>query len=138
MQLTKIFNLLSLTAAASAVTVAYDQGYDDPNRSMTLVACSDGVNGLITRYGWQTQGAIPSFFNIGGAQAVEGWGSVNCGTCWQLSYGGKSVNILAVDHSNAGFTIALEAMNTLTNGQAEMLGRIEATAVQVDVSACGI
>ncbi|KAI1427315.1 eliciting plant response-like protein [Xylaria sp. FL1777] len=138
MQLSKIFSLLSLTAIVSAVTVAYDQGYDDPNRSMTAVACSDGVNGLTTRYGWTTQGQIPRFPNIGAAEIVTGWNSAGCGTCWTLTYNGRSVTVLAVDHAGSGFNLALSAMNTLTNGQAVALGRVEATAVQVAPSACGL
>ncbi|KAI1358695.1 eliciting plant response-like protein [Xylaria arbuscula] len=138
MQLSNLLSLLSLTSIASAVTVAYDQGYDDAGRSMTAVACSDGVNGLTTRYGWTTQGQIPRFPNIGAAVAVAGWNSPSCGTCWKLTYNGRSVNVLAVDHAGAGFNIALTAMNTLTNGQAVALGRVEATAVQVAVSNCGL
>ncbi len=31
------------------VSVSFDQTYDNPNNSMDIVACSDGINGLITR-----------------------------------------------------------------------------------------
>lgn len=118
--------------------VSYDPGYDQASRSLTAVACSDGKNGLITRYGWQTQGNIPKFPNIGGAQAIAGWNSASCGTCWKLTYKGKSINVLAIDHAAAGFNIALNAMNTLTNGQAVKLGRVDATATQIAVSNCGV
>ncbi|GAP91833.1 putative Epl1 protein [Rosellinia necatrix] len=138
MQLTNILTYLSLAAASSAITVAYDEGYDNAGRSLTAVSCSDGPNGLITRYGWQTQGQIPRFPNIGAAAAVAGWNSASCGTCWRLTYNGRSVNVLAVDHAGAGFNIALRAMNDLTNGQAVALGRVEATATQVAVSNCGL
>jgi hypothetical protein len=49
-------SLLTTAALTTATSVRYDAGYDDASRSMTAVACSDGTNGLITRYGWQTQG----------------------------------------------------------------------------------
>ncbi|KAI1483388.1 hypothetical protein K445DRAFT_318174 [Daldinia sp. EC12] len=137
MQFSKLIQLLSLAAASSAVTVSYDTGYDDRSRSLTTVACSDGPNGLITRYGWQTQGNIPSTY-IGAADAIAGWNSPSCGTCWELSYKGKTINVYAIDHAGAGFNIALDAMNALTNGQAVALGRVDATSRQVDVSACGI
>ncbi|KAI1379141.1 Cerato-platanin [Hypoxylon crocopeplum] len=160
MQFTKLIQLLSLAAAASAVSgmdslsspslkhesrsersptliVAYDTGYDDASRSLTAVACSDGPNGLITRYNWQTQGDIPSPY-IGAADAIAGWNSPSCGTCWELSYSGKTINVLAIDHAGSGFNIALDAMNALTNGQAVALGRVEATSRQVDLSACGV
>ncbi|KAI1276429.1 EC5 protein [Xylaria sp. FL0933] len=138
MQLSNIFSILSLTALASAVSVSYDQGYDNGARAMTAVACSDGPNGLITRYGWQTQGQIPKFPNIGGAPAVAGWNSASCGTCWTLTYNGRSVSVLAVDAGYGSFNIALGAMNTLTNGQAVALGRVDATVVQAPLSACGL
>ncbi|KAI0204292.1 EC5 protein [Astrocystis sublimbata] len=138
MQLSNIFSFLTLACATSAITVAYDQGYDDASRSMTAVSCSDGANGLITKYGWQTQGAVKKFPNIAGAAAVAGWNSAQCGTCWKLTYKGKSVNVLAVDHSAAGFTLSLKAMNDLTGGQAVALGRIDATSAQVAKSACGL
>jgi len=135
---TSIIALALSMAAASAVTVSYDTGYDDASRSMDVVSCSDGSNGLITKYGYQTQGQIPHFPMVGGADAIAGWNSETCGTCWQLSYNGNTVNILAIDHAAAGFNIGENAMDALTNGQAEMLGRIDATAIQVDVSACGL
>ncbi|KAI0886154.1 SnodProt1 [Annulohypoxylon maeteangense] len=137
MQFSKLAQLLSFVAASSAISVSYDTGYDDRSRSLTAVSCSDGTNGLITRYGWQTQGNIPSAY-IGGADTIAGWNSPNCGACYQLTYNGKSINVLAIDHSAGGFNIALDAMNALTNGQAVALGRVEATSTQVAASACGI
>ncbi|KAI2470109.1 SnodProt1 [Annulohypoxylon bovei var. microspora] len=137
MQFSKLAQLLSFVAAASATTVSYDTGYDDASRSLTVVSCSDGQNGLITRYGWQTQGAIPAPY-IGGADSIAGWNSPSCGACYELSYNGKVINVLAIDHAASGFNIALDAMNALTNGQAVALGRVDATTRQVDVSACGI
>ncbi|KAI1658664.1 Cerato-platanin [Daldinia decipiens] len=137
MQFSKLVQFLSLAVASSAVTVSYDTGYDDRSRSLTAVSCSDGANGLITRYGWQTQGNIPSTY-IGAADAIAGWNSPSCGTCWELSYQGKTINVYAIDHAAAGFNIALDAMNALTNGQAVALGRVDATSRQVDVSACGV
>ncbi len=118
--------------------VSYDTGYDDGSRSLTVVSCSDGANGLITRYGWQTQGQVARFPYIGGVEAVAGWNSPSCGTCWSASYNGKTIYILAVDHAATGLNIALDAMNDLTNGQAVALGRVDATVAQVDVSNCGL
>lgn len=59
-----------------------------------------------------------------------------CGTCWQLTYGGRTINVLAIDHAASGFNIAEAALNELTNGQAVALGRVDATAVQVAASEC--
>jgi hypothetical protein len=119
-------------------TVSYDRGYEDADRSLEAVTCSNGANGVIDRWGWSKQGDIPDFPNIGGAYVVNGWNSTGCGTCWKLEYDGNSVNILAIDLAVEGFNIALIAMNTLTGGQAEALGRIDATSTEVDLSECGI
>lgn len=137
MQFSNILSIFPLAAAAQAVSVSYDTGYDDGSRSLTAVSCSDGANGLITKYGWQTQGQIRNFPYIGGVDAVGGWNSPSCGTCWQLTYNGKSINVLAIDHAS-GFNIGLAAMNDLTNGQAGSLGRIEAQSQQVGLNACGL
>ena len=47
-------------------------------------------------------------------------------------------SVTAMDHAANGFNIAEAAMNTLTNGQAEFLGRITAGATQVAASNCGL
>ncbi|CDO74206.1 hypothetical protein BN946_scf185043.g258 [Trametes cinnabarina] len=134
-----ILTFTALVSSACAVTVSYDQTYDNKSGDLHTVACSDGPNGLLTK-GFTTFGSLPHFPNIGGAAAVAGWNSPNCGTCWKLTYAGtgKSINVLAVDHTDAGFNIALEAMNTLTNNQGVFLGRIDVTATQVAASQCGL
>jgi len=38
-----------LATAAAAESISYDPGYDDGSRSMNVIACSDGGNGLETR-----------------------------------------------------------------------------------------
>ncbi|KAA8617949.1 Cerato-platanin domain-containing protein [Pyrenophora tritici-repentis] len=123
---------------ASAITVSYDTGYDDASRSLNVVSCSDGPNGLITRYGWQTQGAIKGFPHIGGYQGIPGWNSNQCGTCYGVTYNGKTIYVLAIDHTGAGFNLAKGAMDELTNNQAASLGRIDAQYSQVALSNCGL
>ena len=87
--------------------------------------------------GFTTFGSLPTKF-IGGAAAISGWGSAECGSCWTLTYNGKSINVLAIDHTDAGFNIALSAMNALTNNQGVFLGRVNAQASPADPSACGL
>ncbi|KAI0329946.1 Cerato-platanin [Cubamyces sp. BRFM 1775] len=132
-----VLTFTALLSSALAVTVSYDQTYDSSSGDLHTVACSDGPNGMLTK-GFTTFGSLPHFPNIGGAAAVAGWNSANCGTCWKLTYNGRSINVLAIDHTDSGFNIALEAMNTLTNNQAVFLGRVDAQATQVDVSQCGL
>jgi hypothetical protein len=135
-----ITSLLAFALAATpafGVTTSYDTTYDVASSSLANVACSDGSNGLLTK-GYTTFGSLPKFPYIGGAAAVGGWNSASCGTCWALTYKGRTVNVLAIDHANSGFNIGLNAMNALTNNQATQLGRIDVTAKQVAASVCGL
>jgi hypothetical protein len=135
-----VASLIAFAIAASpalGVTVSYDNTYDVASNSLAIVACSDGENGMLTK-GFTTFGSLPKFPYIGGAAAVEGYDSANCGTCWALTYKGKTINVLAIDHTDNGFNIAQSALDALTNGQAVHLGRIDATVKQVDASVCGI
>jgi len=132
--------LPALTVATT--TVSYDEIYDSGSTSLNAVACSNGANGLETK-GYTTFDSLPNFPYIGGAQAVAGWNSPNCGTCWKLTYTNskgkkKSIDVLAVDHTAEGFNIALEAMNDLTGGLAKELGRVDVTSKQVSASNCGM
>ncbi|KZT11128.1 Cerato-platanin [Laetiporus sulphureus 93-53] len=132
------FALLCGSALAqTSASVSYDNTYDNAAGSLDTVACSNGPNGLESK-GYTTFGSLPDFPYIGGAQAVTGWDSPNCGTCWQLTYDGNTINVLAIDVALNGFNIAEEAMNALTDNQAGFLGRITATATQVDASVCGL
>ncbi|CAI9626143.1 hypothetical protein GT037_004594 [Alternaria burnsii] len=130
--------ILGFASLASAITVSYDTGYDDGSRSLTALACSDGANGLITKYNWQTQANVAGFPRIGGYMGVAGWNSPQCGTCYGVTYNGKTVYVLAVDHAAQGFNLAKAAMDELTNGQAAALGRIDAQYAQVATSNCGL
>ena len=132
-----IISLVALFSVASAVDVRYDTAYDNSQTSLSTVACSDGANGLLTKK-FTTFGSLPSFPNIGAAQAIGGWNSSACGSCWQISFEGQSINVTAIDHAGDGFNLSLEAMNTLTDGLAEELGVIDAQATQIDKSHCGL
>ncbi|KAL7941541.1 eliciting plant response-like protein [Trichoderma barbatum] len=138
MQLFNLFTTSTFIAAVTATYVSFDPGYDDPSRSLTQVACSDGANGLLTKYHWQSQGEVSGFPYIGGVQGIQ-WNSTQCGTCHRLEYGGRSIHILAVDAAyNGGYNIALKALNTLTNGHAVEWGHVDAVATQVSVKECGL
>ncbi|KAG5349491.1 hypothetical protein C0989_003473 [Termitomyces sp. Mn162] len=132
-----------MSSSTFAITVSYDPKYGDASRSLTDLACSDGANGLMTA-GFTTLGSLPGFPSVGGTDNVAGWNSPQCGTCWKLTYtDGKgvtrSINVLAVDHADAGWNIATQAMDMLTDGLAVQIGRINnATEQQVDKSQCGL
>jgi len=129
--------LAALISSAAAVTVSYDTAYDNSGQSLDTVACSDGSNGLLTQ-GFTTFGSLPDFPYVGGVAAVSGWNSPNCGTCYQLTYNGTNITVLAIDRADDGFNLSEAAMNNLTDNQATSLGRVDAQATQVDKSQCGL
>lgn len=128
-------------AASQTISVSYDERYDQGTSSLTTVSCSDGTNGLITQ-GYSNFGSLPNFPLIGGAPTVEAWNSPNCGKCYQLHYQNdkidKTINVLAVDTAIGAFNLGLQAMNQLTGGNAQQLGRVDATYTEVEASECGI
>lgn len=133
--------VLGLSTFTLADSLSYDSQYDSASGSMDTTACSDGSNGLAASY--PTFGNFPNFPYIGGASAIASWNSPSCGSCWKLTYTNSkgvenSIQVLAVDHTDDGFNISLEAMNALTNGLAEQLGRIDVASEQVDASNCGL
>ncbi|KAI9452946.1 immunomodulatory protein [Lactarius psammicola] len=132
-----LISLATLLSVASADTVRYNTFYDNPSTSLNSVACSNGDNGLITK-GYTTFGSLPSFPAIGGVSAVKGWNSPQCGSCWKLTYNGKSIYVTAIDTIFDGFSISLGAMNELTNGRARELDVVDAKATQVDRWHCGL
>ena len=134
--LTSLFLLVSSTMAAVA-TISFDEFYDNASEPLTSVECSDGPYGLMTK-GFTTFGSLPSFPGIGGTEFIPGYGSPNCGSCWKLTYQGRSITVLAIDHARTGFTISLAAMDELTGGQAVSLGRINADATRVSPAQCGL
>ncbi|KAN0082360.1 Cerato-platanin [Tylopilus felleus] len=114
---------------------AYDNNYDNANLPLNRVACSDGANGLEAK-NYTTLGSLPNFPFVGGVYTVSGWNSTECGTCYAITYGDATLNILAVDVSKAGFTVSETAMNILTGDQAVALGRVNVSFVAVSPSAC--
>ena len=137
MQFMPIASFLILSfGAALADRAGYDTAYDNASGSMSDVSCSDGPDGMASRY--PTFGNVPSFPNIGGASAIAGWGSTECGSCWSLTYNSAQIYVTAIDHADDGFNLAEEALNTLTDGEAVELGTVQVDAVQVDASFCGL
>ncbi|KAJ5780123.1 Cerato-platanin [Penicillium paradoxum] len=128
-------------AAGQTVSVSWDAAYDVGTSSLATVTCSDGPYGLLPR-GFTDFASLPIFPNIGGAPTIADGNSPNCGKCYELHYSfgntDKTINVIGIDSAPSGFNIGLQAMNALTNGQAERLGRIDATYVQVDDSVCGM
>ncbi|KAH8881853.1 SnodProt1 [Thozetella sp. PMI_491] len=137
MYFSKTLGICSLAITASAAiqtTITYDPGYDIGSRGLDKVSCSNGDNGLITRYGWMTQREVTGFPYIGGAPGVT-WNSPKCGACYSLTYNGKTVHIRAIDAAYGGFNIGKEAFGDLTDDNFNA-GRVDATYEEVHWDMC--
>jgi hypothetical protein len=121
----------------TTVPLTFDTAYDNAGQSLATVSCSDGPNGLLTK-GFTTFKSLPNFPNIGGASVIPGFNSPNCGTCWTLTFQNNSLNVLAIDHADAGFNIGLTANNKLTGGAGVFFGTVQITAVEASPAACGL
>ncbi|KAH9886029.1 Cerato-platanin-domain-containing protein [Cubamyces lactineus] len=120
--------------AATTATVTWDSAYDNTNASVSTVSCS----GFMERRGFTTFGLLSNFPYIGGAGVIDSYDSSWCGTCWKLTYNGKSINLLAFDHAGDGFNISEEAMNELTDGEGIVAGHVDVQVEQLTSTQCGI
>lgn len=128
-----------LAMAGAPASVSYDTIYDTSSLSTLSLSCSDGVNGLYNKY--PTLGDVPGFPNVGATTEVAGWNSPNCGGCYKIYYAGVTLYVTAVDRATASsggaaFVLSKAAMNTLTGGNAEFLGRVNASYIPADKSLC--
>lgn len=131
--------VFALTSQSFDTTLAYDQTYDNGSLSTTGIACSNGINGVIDQNGATILSEIPGWPNISGAPVVAGWNSRNCSTCWELTlpdFGNTVIHLLAIDVASGGFNVGLNVMNNVTRNRAVDLGRVNATAMQVDLTSC--
>jgi hypothetical protein len=55
-----------------------------------------------------------------------------------VSYGGKTIYVVAIDHADNGLVLSTAALNDLTNGNAVNFGVVDASVQPVDVSNCGL
>ena len=119
----------------SPLRATYNATFDNKAGSLNSVACSDGPNGLASRF--LTFGDIPNFPFVGGAFDVE-WNSPNCGGCWNITNPttGVSIQITAIDTATGGFNIAQKAFEQLNGGQIGQ-GVVDVVANKVAASVCG-
>ena len=144
MKFTAIFSALValslpwVALAQSTVEVTYDVNYESSTFPLDSTACSNGVNGLVTR-GYSTLGSLPTYPNVTGLPGLT-WNSTLCGTCWTLSYTSSGttteVTVTAIDAAYT-FNLSPQAFGYLV-GTDNGAGSVEATAVQVAASECGL
>ena len=129
-----------VSAQSGSGTAAWDSVYDNAGQSTLTLACSDGVNGLYTK-GKQTLSQVPGFPLVGAAPTIAGWNSPNCGKCFKVTWGSKTIYITGVDtsRSTGNFVLSKYALNQLTGGLADQLGRVSVTWSQVaNRAGCGV
>lgn len=135
-----LLSVITPLASAASGTASWDSVYDSASTSTLVVACSDGVNGLYTK-GYKTLGALPKFPLVGAAPTIAGWNSPNCGKCFSVTYKSKTIYVTGVDtsRSTTDFVLSKSALNTLTGGLADQLGRVPITWTQLASGAnCGM
>ncbi|KAJ0422834.1 Cerato-platanin-domain-containing protein [Aspergillus carlsbadensis] len=127
---------------SGSTTLSYDPKFDIGSTSLNTVACSNGDFGLVTE-GYTTFDSLPSYFRIGGAPTIAGWGSDKCGACYQIQYTSaagavNSMFVTAVDAAPGGFNVGVQAMDLLTGGRAVELGRVDVVWTEVARENCGL
>jgi hypothetical protein len=127
------------TAPTDSQPVRFNSFYDNGAQSLNNVACSNGDNGLVTK-GYTTFDSLPTFPYVGAGYTVHNWNSPECGSCWQLTYPDTGVTIYAtvIDTVYSGFDLSEEAVNVLTEGNAEQFSFINVDSTEVDPSYCGL
>ena len=150
--------LAPLALAGEAATLSFDPVYSTPSTSTLNLACSDGANGLYTK-GFPTLGSLSKYPNVVASPEIQGmlyisipnfiinsadekyvgWNSAQCGACYKLYYKGtgKSVYAVGVDVGRGGFVGSQQVLDTLTNGRATAVGRVDVSWLRVEPVLCG-
>ncbi|KAL4870141.1 hypothetical protein BDV12DRAFT_66436 [Aspergillus spectabilis] len=136
------FKVFARQATSGTSTLSYDPKFDVGGTSLNDVSCSNGNFGLVTE-GFTTFNSLPSFPRIGGTPTIAGWGSENCGKCYQASYTNaagvtNSIYLTAVDSAPGGFNVGVQAMDELTGNRAVELGRVNIVWTEVGRENCGL
>jgi len=130
--------LIAIPLADSAAYCTY-HNYNSGD-SLTTVACSDGINGIMTKFGYSNLSPMyPYVTAFSGAT----WNSPNCGRCVRLTSGGRTVHLTVIDQCgpapggyDAHFDIAPPAFRELFGDAGVNAGVQPADWQFVDSSNC--
>ncbi|EGX47351.1 hypothetical protein AOL_s00083g444 [Orbilia oligospora ATCC 24927] len=105
------YTLLLLVACASASVLKYDPNYSySRNLPLTSFACSDGSNGLITKFKGtvnnlsQLRSKLKPGVQVAAHKFVTSWNSPSCGACFRARNPktNLSFNFIAIDVARDG------------------------------------
>ena len=91
---------------------------------LTHVACSDGTNGLMTRWGYSTIDPMAPYV---AATSISGWNSPNCGKCYQIVGWAKTIYVTAIDQCGPGPSGEMH-FDIHPDGYRELMGAAGVTA----------
>ena len=128
--ISNVIPLAALFSVASAAHVPHGKYYDHWWNSPSKIDCFGSL--ISPLHGLTDFHNVKTWPFIGGSDTV-GLSTRSCGSCWQISYEGKSVNITAVDTASDGFDLSGRAMEALTNDKD---ADVEASATQIDKGYC--
>ena len=127
------------TSSSTVEPVRPNNFYDNGNESLNNVACSNGPNGLVTKF--PTFNKLPTFPNIGSGFTIHNWGSPECGSCWELTNPTTGVTIFAtaIDSISSGFGLSDAAVGTLIGGTVPAsFSEVNVEATEVAPHFCGL
>ena len=108
------------------------------SESLTSLACSDGKNGLMTR--WEYTDLSEMYPYVAAFSGVEGWNSENCGNCYQIIDVStlNSIYVTAIDHAGKDyeFNLAEEAFTEVFGVEGDHDGHGTAVWAQADANKC--
>ncbi|RVD84551.1 uncharacterized protein DFL_006296 [Arthrobotrys flagrans] len=105
------YTLLLLVACVSASQLKYDENYSYArNLPLTSFACSDGANGLITKFHGtvqnlsQLRSKLKPGVQVAAHKFVTGWNSPSCGACFRARNPRTNLwfNFIAIDVASDG------------------------------------
>lgn len=105
-----------------------DSSYPSP-----AALLSDSLS--IHHLGFTTLGSLPSYPYVAGVANV-GWNSPYCGSCWGVSYKGKTIYVTAIDSSGVGFALSSKAIQQLTGPDGMRAGKVPVTYWAASPSDC--
>lgn len=107
--------------------------------SLETVACSNGANGIMVKYGMTT---LDQLFPYVTASSFATWNSPNCGGCYQLNYKGKSIKITVIDQCqmidgySTHFDLSREAFEEISGNEGIHTGHFIATYSKISSGHC--